>query len=159
MPCIDLQEIFSGNPQTQQALGSRVLKPILVVWPRALQVRFGVKIVTISSDIYDSEDYKTYIRQKLLYVKENSWRQILEEGEMCRRSLNVVLAQLAGKEEAESFMEYLSETLKRLFLSFGSLNNIQNRTQFTSFKIKKRDRKLQHSNPISNKAFRSAVWR
>jgi hypothetical protein len=69
--------------------------------------------VTISSDIYDSEDYKTYIRQKLLYVRENSWRQILEEGEMCRRSLNVVLAQLAGKEEAESFMEYLFETLKQ----------------------------------------------
>jgi len=46
-------------------------------------------------------------------VKESSWRQILEEGEMCRRSLNVVLAQLAGKEEAESFMEYLFETLKQ----------------------------------------------
>lgn len=78
-----------------------------------------MKKLTNSSDIYDSEDYKTYIRQKLLYVKESSWRQILEEGEMCRRSLNVVLAQLAGKEEAESFMEYLFETLKRLFLSFG----------------------------------------
>jgi len=38
---------------------------------------------------------------------------MIEEGEMCRRSMNVVLAQLAGKEDAESFMEYFDETLKR----------------------------------------------
>jgi len=83
------------------------------LWARECLKKYLSFDLELYSNIYDSEDYKSYILQKLLYLKENSWRQILEEGEMCRRSMNVVLAQLAGKEDAESFMEYFDETLKQ----------------------------------------------
>mmetsp|Transcript_33013 Transcript_33013/g.29912 ORF Transcript_33013/g.29912 Transcript_33013/m.29912 type:complete len:104 (-) Transcript_33013:5183-5494(-) len=42
-------------------------------------------------ELYDDEEYKSYIWNKIFNIKKKHWRKVLEEGARCRNNLTSIL--------------------------------------------------------------------
>jgi len=91
------------------------------LWARECLNNYLSFDLELYSELYDSEDYKTYARKKVLSLQKNSWKLLLEEGEICRKSFVSTLTQLAPIEDAQNFVEYFYETLKQPNLPMANL--------------------------------------
>jgi len=64
-------------------------------------------------DLYDNEDYKSYIKNKLNQFQKRPWKKLLEEGIKLKIVFSTILKQIVPAEDAEVFNNYFYETLKR----------------------------------------------
>jgi hypothetical protein len=91
------------------------------LWARECLSNYLSFDLELYSEIYDSEDYKSYARNKIQNLQRNSWKLLIEEGEICRKSFVSSLCQLAPVEDAQNFVEYFYETLKQPTLPVANL--------------------------------------
>lgn len=91
------------------------------LWARECLNNYLSFDLELYSEIYDSEDYKSYARNKVLNLQKNSWKCLIEEGELCRKNLAMTLNQLASMEDSQNFVEYFYETLKQPSLPVANL--------------------------------------
>lgn len=91
------------------------------LWARECLNNFLSFDLELYSEIYDSEDYKSYVQTKVYNLQKNSWKSLLEEGEICRKNFVLALGQVAPNEDAQNFVEYFYETLKQPNLPMANL--------------------------------------
>lgn len=96
--------------------------------------------MTNYSELYDYDEYKTYIKAKANCFPKKGWRKHLEEGSKHKAIFLNLLRQLVSKEEADNFMTGLYETLKRKLFPFS--NN--NRAKHSNCQFEERNHYMQH---------------
>ena len=92
-----------------------MLQTLYFVRYGGLQVPFESEYILtpFDSDIYTDEEYKNCIKQKNFALPKRSWKKLLEEGSMHRRTFGAILRQITTKENADNFLDYFDQILKR----------------------------------------------
>lgn len=75
----------------------------------------------VYSDIYTDEEYKNCIKQKNFALPKRSWKKLLEEGSMHRKTFGAILREITTKENADNFLDYFDQILKQPPLPLAAL--------------------------------------
>ncbi len=65
-----------------------------------------------SSEIYQSDDYKGNLKNKISCAASKQWRNVLREGVEHEKHFFSVINQISTKEETEDFMRDFIQTLR-----------------------------------------------
>lgn len=104
--CKRFSEIFYDHPK---------------FWTRECLGQYFSFDLEIYSKIYQNDDYKEYIQNKMNSLPNKIWRQHFEQGEKQKSLFSSVLSQIGPKEQTDSFVIYFFQTLKEPSLPLTKL--------------------------------------
>lgn len=104
--CKRFSEIFYDHPK---------------FWTRECLGQYFSFDLEIYSKIYQNDDYKEYIQNKMNSLPNKIWRQHFEQGEKQKSQFSSVLSQIGPKEQTDSFVIYFFQTLKEPSLPLTKL--------------------------------------
>jgi len=90
-------------------------------WSRECLNKYISFDLELYSEIYQSEDYKTNLKNGLSWAAKKQWRSLLREGVQLEKQFFSLIKQISTKEETEAFMRDFFQTLKEPNLPLASL--------------------------------------
>jgi len=100
---------------------SQILRENDRFWTRECLNKYFSFDLELYSEIYQSEDYRANLKNKISCAARKRWRSVLREGVELEKHFFSVISQISTKEETEDFMRDFIQTLREPNLPVASL--------------------------------------